>query len=188
MYLLVGLGNVGSEYENTRHNFGFMCVDKILEKYGISNHQTKFNADIYIGEIENNKVILAKPKTYMNRSGIAVSQIKSFYKVFLENIFIFHDDLDLPFLKVKYKIGGGAGGHNGLKSISEMIGKNYNRIRLGIGRPENKDQIIDFVLHRFNSSELKEINILNEKISELVPKLFSNKKDDFISSFNNKNV
>ena len=186
MYLLVGLGNVGREYENTRHNFGFMCVDKIIEKYGINNHQTKFNADIFTGEIDNKRVMIVKPKTYMNRSGVAVSQIKSFYKIFLENIFVFHDDLDLPFLKMKYKVGGGAGGHNGLKSISEMIGKNYNRIRLGIGRPENKDQVIDFVLHKFNSSELKEIDNLNEKISNIIPKLFSDRKDDFINTFNNQ--
>ncbi len=188
MYLLVGLGNIGKEYENTRHNFGFMCVDRIISDYNINNHQIKFNADIYNGEIEKNKIIMAKPRTYMNRSGIAVSQIKSFYKINIENIFIFHDDLDLNFLKLKYKIGGGAGGHNGLKSIDEMIGKNYNRIRIGIGRPENKDQVIDFVLHKFNDNELKQINLLNEKISNNIPKLFNNKKDDFINSiYNDKN-
>ncbi len=185
MYLLVGLGNIGKEYENTRHNFGFMCVDRIISDYNINNHQVKFNADIYNGEIENNKIIIVKPRTYMNRSGIAVSQIKTFYKIPIENIFIFHDDLDLTFLKLKYKTGGGAGGHNGLKSIDEMIGKNYNRIRLGTGRPENKDQIINFVLHKFNSNELEQIDLLNKKISSNITKLFTDKKDNFINSIYN---
>lgn len=185
MYLLVGLGNIGKEYENTRHNLGFLCVDKIINNYNINNQQTKFNSNIYTGEIENNKIIIAKPRTYMNRSGIAVSQIKTFYKIPIENIFVFHDDLDLTFLRLKYKIGGGNGGHNGLKSIDEMIGKNYNRIRIGIGRPENKDQVINYVLHKFNNDELNQIDILNKKISDNILKLFSDKKDGFINSIYN---
>lgn len=182
MYLLVGLGNIGKEYENTRHNFGFMCVDKIIEKYDINNKQTKFNADIYTGKISEKKVMIAKPRTYMNRSGIAVSQIKSFYKIPLENIFVFHDDLDLEFLKIKYKIGGSSAGHNGIKSIDEMIGKNYSRIRLGIGRPEKKEDVIDFVLRKFSNEELELVGKLNRKISDNVDKLFSENKNKFINS------
>lgn len=183
MFLLVGLGNVGREYETTRHNCGFMCVDKIIEKYNISNHQIKFKADIFSGKILTNDVLVVKPQTFMNRSGIAVSEIKRFYKVPIENIFVFHDDLDLEFCKLKYKIGGGAGGHNGLKSIDEMIGKNYHRIRIGIGRPENKEEIINYVLKKFNGDELKQLNNILSLVADCVDKLFSDKKDAFLNEF-----
>jgi PTH1 family peptidyl-tRNA hydrolase len=182
VYLFVGLGNIGKEYENTRHNFGFMCIEGIIEKYKIENHQTKFNSDVFFGEIGGNKVIIAKPRTYMNRSGVAVSQIKSFYKIFLENIFIFHDDLDLEFCRVKYKIGGGAAGHNGIKNIDEMIGKNYNRIRLGIGRPLDNSSVVDFVLQKFSENEVKMTKSINEKIGNNVAELFKENKNYFLNA------
>lgn len=181
MYLIVGLGNIGKEYENTRHNFGFIVVDEIIKYYNINNHQVKFSSDTYSGEIDNKKVIIIKPRTYMNKSGLAVLQIKSFYKIFVNNIFVFHDDLDLEFLKIKYKIAGSSAGHNGIKNIDESIGKNYNRIRLGIGRPENKEDIINFVLRKFNDGELKQIKLLTEKINPNIPELFNEKKDSFIN-------
>ena len=181
MYLLVGLGNIGKEYENTRHNFGFICVDEIIERYNIGNHEVKFNADIYRGNIGEYSVMVAKPRTYMNRSGVAVAQIKNFYKIFLENIFVFHDDLDLDFCRIKLKCGGGAGGHNGLKSISENIGKNYNRVRLGISRPENKNDVINYVLRKFNSEELKKIRELNDDICYYITELFSSNKNNFLN-------
>ena len=106
MYLFVGLGNIGKEYENTRHNFGFNVVNDIIKKYNIINHESKFNSDIYTGFIENKKIIIAKPKTYMNNSGLAVSKIKNFYKIEPQNIFVFHDDMDLDFCKIKFKFGG----------------------------------------------------------------------------------
>lgn len=181
MFLLVGLGNIGKEYENTRHNVGFMCVDKIMEQYNIFNHQIKFKADIYSGKIDNNDVLMVKPQTYMNRSGIAVSLIKQFYKIPIENIFVFHDDLDLEFCKLKYKVGGGAGGHNGLKSIDEMIGKNYHRIRVGIGRPEFKDDVVNYVLNKFNSDEMVKLEKVLGVVSDNVGLLFGDKKDGFIN-------
>ncbi|MBR2141153.1 MAG: aminoacyl-tRNA hydrolase [Rickettsiales bacterium] len=183
MFLLVGLGNIGREYEETRHNCGFMCVDKIIEKYNISSHQTKFKADLFFGKMFNEDVIIVKPQTYMNRSGVAVSEVKKFYKIPIENIFVFHDDLDLEFCKLKYKVGGGTGGHNGLKSIDEMIGKNYHRIRIGIGRPENKEDTINYVLKRFNGVELKELDKVFSCVCESVNELFSEKKDSFLNKF-----
>jgi PTH1 family peptidyl-tRNA hydrolase len=166
MHLFVGLGNIGKEYENTRHNAGFICVDEIIKKYNFSGPIKKFNADIYNGIIDDKKIIIAKPRTYMNRSGIAVSQIKAFYKIVSENIYVFHDDLDLAFCRVKYKIGGGDAGHNGIKSIQDMIGKNFHRIRVGIGRPEFKSDVSDFVLKKFDEEELKMVLKLGEKIAE----------------------
>ena len=105
MYLFAGLGNIGKEYESTRHNLGFICVDKIIEKYGYKDKKDKFNATIFSTVIDEKIVLIVKPNTYMNRSGIAISQIKSFYKIPLENIFVFHDDLDLSLGKIKFKIG-----------------------------------------------------------------------------------
>lgn len=181
IYLFVGLGNIGAQLDKTHHNLGFMCVDKIIDKFNFSNHEVKFKADLYTGTIDGKKVIIAKPRTYMNSSGIAAAQIKNFYKIHIENIFVFHDDLDLEFCRVKIKLGGSSGGHNGIKSIDENIGKNYNRIRLGIGRPEHKDDVINFVLKKFNSDELKQIDILTDKIADNVTELFKDNKDNFIN-------
>ncbi|MDR1498922.1 MAG: aminoacyl-tRNA hydrolase [Rickettsiales bacterium] len=179
MYLFAGLGNVGREYEYTRHNVGFLCVDEIRNTYNIGEHRVKFGADLFFGKIESKDVIVAKPKTFMNRSGIAISQIKSFYKIFLENIFVFHDDLDLEFCRIKYKLGGSSAGHNGIKNIDEMISKNYNRIRFGIGRPEDRRDVVDFVLQKFNTEELKCVSTLAKKISENVGTLLGNKSEEF---------
>lgn len=187
MFLFVGLGNIGKEYENTRHNCGFICVDEIIKKYNISNYQNKFKADVFSGKLFNNDLIIAKPKTFMNNSGISVSLIKQFYKIPIENIFVFHDDLDLDFCKIKYKIGGGAGGHNGLKSLDERIGKNYHRIRIGIGRPEDKDSVSSYVLKKFNNEDLKQLDNVMNIIVNNVDSLFGEKKDLFINNCYLKN-
>lgn len=182
MYLFVGLGNIGEEYKNTRHNFGFLCVDNIIKEYGFSNKKDKFNAEIFFGKIDSKDVIIAKPTTYMNNSGSSVLQIKSFYKIPMENILVFHDDLDLEFCRVKFKIGGGSGGHNGIKSIDNIVGNNYARVRLGIGRPEEKIEVVNFVLSKFSKKELINIEKLNSKISYNISELFKIKKDSFINA------
>lgn len=184
MYLFVGLGNIGKEYEYTRHNFGFMCVDHIVEKYGFRDKKEKFNATIFNSVIETHNVIIVKPSTYMNRSGIAVSQIKSFYKIPLENIFVFHDDLDLQLGRVKFKTGGSSGGHNGIKSIDEFVGNNYNRVRLGIGRPDNKDKVIGFVLDKFTNEEERKVKEVTNCVVDSIGCLFNDKKDSFVNSCN----
>lgn len=184
MFLFVGLGNIGKEYENTRHNFGFILADKIINDYNITNHEAKFDADVYFGNINSEKVIIAKPRTFMNNSGIAVSKIKNFYKVDSKNIFIFHDDMDLDFCKIKFKFGGGNAGHNGLKSIDSCIGQNYYRIRLGIGKPKFKDDTINFVIGKFSKSELENIDFLVSKVSKNIVELFSENKDNFLNKVN----
>ncbi len=184
MYLFVGLGNIGKEYEYTRHNFGFMCVDHIVKIYRFRDKKEKFNATIFNSVIETHNVIITKPSTYMNRSGIAVSQIKSFYKIPLENIFVFHDDLDLQLGRVKFKTGGGSGGHNGIKSIDKSIGNNYNRIRLGIGRPDNRDKVVDFVLDKFTNKEERKVKEVTTCVVDSIGCLFNDKKDSFVNSCN----
>jgi peptidyl-tRNA hydrolase, PTH1 family len=167
MFLIASLGNVGSKYQFTKHNFGFLLADKIIADYSFIEQKTKFSAPVFTGQIADNKILLLKPQQYMNNSGIAVQQISSFYKIPTQNIIALHDDLDVPLGRVKAKIGGGNAGHNGLKDIDAKIGKNYSRIRLGIGRPENINyEISDYVLSKFSANEMKIVNNVNEKISD----------------------
>lgn len=181
MYLFVGLGNIGNEYDRTRHNLGFICVNHIIEKYGFRDKKEKFSALIFNLIIDGNNVLIAKPITYMNRSGVAVSQIKSFYKIPLENIFVFHDDLDLQLGRIKFKRGGSSGGHNGIKSIDDFIGNDYYRIRLGIGRPTDSNKVVDFVLNKFTSEELKKVEEVTANVANSVGYLFDDRKDSFVN-------
>lgn len=184
MHLIVGLGNIGREYELTRHNFGFLLLDQIIDNYSLSAQSKKFKSEVFAGEIAQKKVIAIKPQTYMNLSGEAVLQAASFFKVELKNILVLHDDLDLALGKVKVKIGGGSAGHNGLKSIDDALGKNYIRLRLGIGRPENKEfATSDYVLGKFNSDEMRQVEGINKKISGLFGELLEEKFDRFLNGF-----
>lgn len=190
MFLLVGLGNVGASYEVTRHNFGFLLLDQIIKDYNLTKLATKkLLSEIYSGEINGQKIIAVKPKTFMNLSGNAVLEILSFYKIAVSDIIVLHDDLDLCLGKIRLKIGGSSAGHNGLKDINQKIGKNYLRLRLGIGRPENKNfEIADYVLAKFTKDELKIVEQVNEKISVLLPELIvrqraSKNLDNFMNKF-----
>ncbi|MDP4708669.1 MAG: aminoacyl-tRNA hydrolase [Rickettsiaceae bacterium] len=182
MILIVGLGNPGTNYKNTRHNVGFIAVDLISNRYNFTwISKPKFNADLAIGECDLGKVVLCKPSTFMNLSGTSVQQISSFYKIPLDNIIVIHDDVDVPLGKVKYKIGGSAGGHNGLKSIDSHVGTAYHRVRIGIGRPENiNHDIADYVLGVFNNNEtellLERVSVLVENLKLLVDKDLENFK------------
>ncbi len=184
MYLLVGLGNIGSEYELTRHNFGFLLLDQIVEDYGFVVQSKKFKSEVFSGTIAGQKVLAIKPQTYMNRSGVAVAEAINFYKIDLKNVLVFHDDLDLALGKIKLKIGGGHAGHNGLRSIDECCGKDYWRLRLGIGRPDNKGyDTADYVLGKFNSEEIKLIEKTNLKISDLIEEMILGKAENFMNKF-----
>lgn len=185
MFLIIGLGNIGAEFEKTRHNIGFMIVDKLIEKYKIANSNNKFDAILFTKDINGEKVIFAKPTTYMNNSGIAVSKIKNFYKIPLENIIVFQDDMDLELCKIKIKVGGEDAGHNGIKSINSNIGKEYTRIRFGIGRPEFKYDVVNFVLGKFSENDLKDINFTIEKISNNFEELLKKDKLKFIEKTRN---
>lgn len=152
MLLFVGLGNIGKEYENNRHNIGFKAIDVLLKNENFSEvSKTSFHGKLY----KSSKHLFLKPSTYMNLSGKSVQSVVNFYKIELDSIVVIHDDLDLPFGAIRFKIGGGDGGHNGLKSIDGMIGKNYIRCRIGIGKPTRKSEVSGYVLGDFSQQEEK---------------------------------
>lgn len=185
MYLLVGLGNYTAEYENTRHNFGFLLIDKIIARYKFIEQKNKFQSNFFLGNINEQKIIALKPHTFMNLSGNAVFDVQNFYKISTDNIWVFHDDLDIEFGKIKYKKGGGNAGHNGLKSIDKLISPNYHRLRLGIGRPLNANyEIADYVLSKFLEIELKQIDLITDIIAENFYLLLQNQTNDFFNKIN----
>lgn len=153
MYLFVGLGNPGAEYERHRHNVGFMCLDEIRESYGFSPEKAKFSGLLSEGQVDGHKVWAFKPSTYMNRSGRAVAEAARFFKVPPEHIIVFHDDLDLLPGKVRVKQGGGHGGHNGLRDLDAHLGAQYWRVRIGIGRPLHQSAVSDYVLSNFSKAD-----------------------------------
>lgn len=165
MILIVGLGNPGNEYKNTRHNVGFMAIDALAPD-GATWKKEK-NALTTRTEIDEFNVILAKPQTFMNNSGEAVAPLMAFYKIPLENVIVIHDDMDLKLGSLREKVGGGSAGHNGIKSIDNAIGKEYRRIRIGIGHPrdfESPIDPVDWVLGKFDSEQLKQIKSVIKSI------------------------
>lgn len=154
MYLIVGLGNIGEKYQYTRHNIGFLVVDEMTKRLNTTNiNNPNFKSSLQ--KSANN--LFSKPNTYMNNSGIAVNAIKDYYKIDLENIIIIHDDIELPFGALRFKVGGGNAGHNGLKSLDSHITKDYLRVRVGVGKPLNKDEVSNYVLSDFSKKELEEL-------------------------------
>ncbi len=157
MFIVVGLGNIGDEYEGTRHNAGFSVIDELSRRWKIIPRKIKYQSFYNKGVVKKNgiekHVVIAKPLTYMNLSGRAVRSLQYAFEVPVDHIIVIHDDLDLPLGKVKIKKGGGDGGHKGLYSIIPLTGPNFIRVRLGIGRPERKEDVVDYVLSRFTKSE-----------------------------------
>lgn len=178
-YALIGLGNYGSEYEKTRHNIGFMVLDQLMRKYGIGSSTNKYHAEYQTGQIAGEKIHFLKPLTYMNRSGIAVSELVSFFKIPLENVIVFHDELDIEPFTIRMKQGGGAGGHNGLKSLDSHIGNNYHRVRIGIGRPQSKEEVTPWVLGNFKADDFPIIDHLAFSITEKMPLFFEKNPNEF---------
>ena len=170
MFLVVGLGNPGAEYAATRHNVGFMAADELHRRYNFSPFRSKFNGLIAEGQIEGEKVYLLKPQTYMNLSGNSVVQAANFYKILPENIIVIHDDMDLPTDKIKAKLGGGSGGHNGIKSIDSQITSDYNRIRIGVGHPVNKNEenVVNHVLSGFSKADKENIENDIDIVADLI--------------------
>jgi PTH1 family peptidyl-tRNA hydrolase len=155
MLLIVGLGNPGKQYENTRHNIGFRVIDKLINDSGARNiSKSSFQGELF----KTSNLLFLKPTTYMNLSGTSVQAVKNFYKIELEDIIVVHDDIDLNFSALRFKNGGGHGGHNGLRSIDAMIGKEYTRVRMGVGKPIYKSQVADYVLGDFLEDEEKIIS------------------------------
>ena len=171
MFLICGLGNPGVNYKNTRHNVGFHLADNIISHFNLNKIKEDKIKELYSGVINNQKIFVLKPLTFMNLSGKAVSEIVNFYKIKLDHTFVIHDDLDLELSKVKIKQGGGNGGHNGLESIDQFIGENYFRIRIGIDHPGHKDLVSSYVLNKFLKSELlKPTKIYVKEIINIISK------------------
>ncbi|WP_280234589.1 aminoacyl-tRNA hydrolase [Nocardia cyriacigeorgica] len=168
--LVVGLGNPGSEYERTRHNVGFLVADVLAERVGgrFSVHK-KSGADLLTARLDGRQVLIAKPRTYMNLSGRPVAALARFFSVPATEVIVVHDELDLPFGAIKLKRGGGEGGHNGLRSVSQALTtKDYLRTRIGIGRPPGRQDPADYVLKPFSAPERKEVPVLVEQAADAV--------------------
>ena len=172
MHLIVGLGNIGEKYQFTRHNIGFLVIDEITKNLSTSNIN---NPNFQSSLLKSGYNLFSKPTTYMNNSGLAVHAIKEYYKIDLENIIVIHDDLDLPFGTVKFKIGGGHGGHNGLRSLDAHITKEYIRVRIGIGKPQDKSDVANYVLSNFSKEE---INRLQDIITHTIKAVETLKTED----------
>ena len=185
MFLLVGLGNTGKKYADTRHNVGFKIIDHLVKTYGLDKISNKFKSCIFKGKILENTVILCKPNTMMNCSGEAVRLVKEFYKIRNENIFVFHDELDLVLPKVKFKYSGSSAGHNGIKSIDKNISNKYFRIRFGINNPNNNLSADKFVLAQFNNNEKEDIANKINIIEKNINYIFSKDINNFMSSISN---
>ena len=186
MKFVVGLGNKGREYENTRHNMGFMLVDRYLQYKNITDKfKEKFNAIYIETTINNEKVIFIKPMTYMNNSGIAVRAFVDFYKLNSEDILVISDDLDLDLGKFRLRRNGSSGGHNGLKSIISHLGTdNFKRLRIGISN--DKDDVINYVLSKFSKKELNEIDTMFDTIALVLDDYFVMDFTSLMSKYNRK--
>jgi PTH1 family peptidyl-tRNA hydrolase len=187
MKAIIGLGNPGAPYALTRHNIGFIVVDYLAESHGASHASfvKKFDGCVCEVRMQDEKVLLFKPQTYMNRSGIPVSQLICFYKLALEDIFVIHDDLDLEPFRIKTKRGGSAGGHNGLKSLDRHVGKDYARLRIGIGRSPYGNSA-DYVLQKFSSQEMKDLENFLPRIAHRFNDLWIKGLERWQSDFYNR--
>jgi PTH1 family peptidyl-tRNA hydrolase len=186
MLLLVGLGNPTPDSENNRHNIGFKMIDAINFKFGLSKQKPKFKGLLTTGNINENKIYAIKPLTFMNNSGICIRELIEYFKIDAEDVFVFHDDLDIEFGKIKSKFGGSSAGHNGIESIDKFIGKDYSRIRIGIGKPKIKSDVSDHVLKDFDEDELLELEKITNNIINSMSILIDKKLDLFASTVNNK--
>ena len=186
MLLFVGLGNPTPDSENNRHNVGFKIIDAINKKFSLSKQKPKFKGLLTTGNIGNEKVYAIKPLTFMNNSGICIRELIEYFKIEAENIIVFHDDLDIDFGKIKTKFGGSSAGHNGIESIDKFIGKDYSRVRIGIGKPNDKIAVSDYVLKDFDDDEKQELETLKNNITENLAILIDKKLDLFSSTVNNK--
>ena len=186
MILLVGLGNPTPDSNDNRHNVGFKIIDSINKKFGLTKQKPKFKGLLTTGNISNKKVYAIKPLTFMNNSGICIRELIEYFKIDAEDVIVFHDDLDVDFTKIKVKFGGSSAGHNGIESIDKFIGKDYSRVRVGIGKPEKKIEVSDFVLTNFSEEEKVDLEKVIQNIIESMPILIDKKLDLFSSTVNNK--
>ncbi|CDZ75218.1 Peptidyl-tRNA hydrolase [Peptoniphilus sp. ING2-D1G] len=187
MYIIAGLGNPGDNYKYTRHNMGFLAIDNLAEKLNIKVNKIKFKSLIGEGNYNGEKVILVKPQTYMNNSGEAIRDVVNFYKIDLSNLIIIVDDIDIEFATLKVKRNGSAGTHNGLKSIIyQLVDDNFPRIKIGIGKKREGQDLANFVLSGFTKSEGKEIEKTIDKAAECAIEIMDRDVESAMNKFNCK--
>jgi PTH1 family peptidyl-tRNA hydrolase len=187
-FMIVGLGNPGKEYQKNRHNIGFMAVDEIAKTFGFENRKVKSKAIIMEGKRNNRKIILVKPQTYMNLSGNSVAPLVRFYKVPTNNLIVIHDDLDLPSMSIRLRPSGGAGGQKGVASIIQNLGaQNFNRVRVGIGRPPGRMDPANYVLKNFSKQEESDLPFLLNMIKEAVVSIMDSGIEIAMNQFNGEN-
>ena len=186
MLLFVGLGNPTPDSENNRHNVGFKIIDSINKTFGLSKQKPKFKGLLTTGTVGDQKVYAIKPLTFMNNSGICIRELIEYFKIDPEDVVVFHDDLDVEFGKIKAKFGGSSAGHNGIASIDKFIGKDYSRVRIGIGKPKENIEVGDFVLQNFDDDEILGIEKISKNINDSISMLVEKKLDLFSSTVNNK--
>ena len=186
MILFVGLGNPTPDSQDNRHNIGFKIIDAINQNFGLSKQKPKFKGLLTTGNISNKKVYAIKPLTFMNSSGICIRELIEYFKIDAENVIVFHDDVDIDFGNIKAKFGGSSAGHNGIASIDKFIGKDYSRVRIGIGKPDPKISVSDYVLNNFNEEEKKQLEKITKNIVDSIYILMDKKLDLFSSTVNNK--
>jgi len=176
----VGLGNPGGKYAGNRHNIGFMVVDAIADDHGFSSPTSKYKGTIRSGTIAGQDILILKPATFMNESGQSLGEVMRFYKLSLDDVTVFHDELDLEFGKVRVKTGGGLAGHNGLRSINKLCGgPDFHRVRLGIDHPGHKDRVASYVLSDFAKSEINTRDDMCNGIAKFADLLASGDRDLF---------
>lgn len=184
-YLIIGLGNPGREYKDTRHNFGFMLIDLLAERIGARGMKVQSKAIVISATYEEHRLILAKPQTYMNLSGQSVQGLLHFYKIPHNNLLIAHDDLDLPYGTIRIRPTGGPGGQRGMANTIELLGtKDFPRLRLGIGRPPGRMDAKDYVLQNFSKDELKLLPELLSRASDAALEFVRNGLNAAMNKFN----
>ena len=186
MKLIVGLGNPTPDSHDNRHNVGFKIIDAINKRFGLSKQKPKFKGLLTTGKISEKKIYAIKPLTFMNNSGICIRELIEYFKIDPEDVIVFHDELDVDFKKIKTKFGGSSAGHNGIESIDKFIGKDYTRVRVGIGKPEKKIEVSDFVLSNFSEEEKIDLEKVIKNIIDSIPILIDKKLELFSSTVNNK--
>ena len=186
MILFVGLGNPTPNSQDNRHNIGFKIIDAINQNFGLSKQKPKFKGLLTTGNVSNKKVYAIKPLTFMNSSGICIRELIEYFKIDAEDVIVFHDDVDIDFGNIKAKFGGSSAGHNGIASIDKFIGKDYSRVRIGIGKPDPKISVSDYVLNNFNEEEKKQLEKITKNIVDSIYILMDKKLDLFSSAVNNK--
>ena len=181
MRLFVGLGNPGIDYAKNRHNIGFMAVDEIVHRHSFAPFRSKFQGQLCEGKIAGQKVLILKPTTYMNESGKAVQAAMAFYKLPIQDIIVFHDEMDLVAGKIRMKTGGGHAGHNGVRSIQSHIGSGFQRVRLGVGHPGDKEKVVGHVLKDFSKADQQWLDKMIEAIGENADLLIKGEDSGFMS-------